>query len=297
MSDPIYVCGHAPGELERLRLQSAFFEDITRRVFAAAGLRRGSRVLDIGCGVGDVSFLVADIVGPDGSVVGVDRASEALAVARARARGEKAADVEFRLGSIADIAPDHPFDALVGRFVLMHQADPAVTLGMAARHVRPGGLVVMLESALSACVPGFHSSPHSPTYDRALRLLADSIRAAGADIDMGLRLSGLFERAGLPRPAMWLQARVEGGPDAAIYRYITDSLRSVLPLAEPLGVDGRSVNLDRFEDELRAEVVASRGALVSPPIIAAWTTTATESREPLLEVAASAYLVSGNANT
>ena len=272
MSDPVYVCGHSPDELGRLRTQSAFFEDITRRALDAAGLRRGSRVLDIGCGVGDVSLLVAEIVGEGGSVVGVDRAAEAISVAKARTAGEKAAVIEFRLGPIDDIAEGQPFDALVGRFVLMHQTDPAATLRMAARHVRPGGLVVILESAMSACTAGFHSSPHSPTYDRITRLITDIIRAAGADIGMGLRLGEVFARAGLPRPTMWLQARVESGPDAAIYRYITDSLRSVLPVAEPLGVDDASVNIETLEEELRTEVLASKGALVSPPIIAAWTT-------------------------
>ncbi len=270
MTEPIYVCGHTPAELDRLRSQSAFFEDITRAVFDAAGLQPGSRVLDIGCGVGSVSFLAAEIVGPAGSVIGVDRAPEAIAAARARAREEGRPNVDFRLGTIDEIVDDR-FDALVGRFVLMHQAKPAATLRAAARHLRPGGLVIMLESAMSACVAGFHSSPHSPTYDRVVCLITDIIRAAGADVAMGLRLGEVFERAGLARPTMRLHARVEGGPDAPIYRYITDSLRSVLPLAEQLGVNGcADVDIGQLEDALRAEVVASGGVLASPPVISAW---------------------------
>jgi len=271
VSEPIYVCGHTADELDRLRTQSAFFEDITRRVLEAAGLRRGSRVLDIGCGAGDLSRLAAELVGADGSIVGVDRATEAIAAAKARRARGRAASVEFRLGSIDDVADGRQFDALIGRFVLMHQADPAGTLRRAARHVRPGGLVVMLESAMSACMAGLHSFPHSPTYDRITRLITDIIRAAGADVSMGLRLGEVFERAGLPRPTMWLQARVDGGPDAATHRYITDSLRSVLPLAASLGVDGARVNVEKLEEDLRAEVVASRSVLVSPPVVAAWT--------------------------
>jgi SAM-dependent methyltransferase len=271
MSEPLYVCGHAPAELDRLQRQGAFFEDITRRVFDAAGLRRGSRVLDIGCGVGDVSLLVAEIVGPEGAVVGVDRSPEALAVARERASSGRTATIEFRLGSIDDVSEGRPFDAVVGRFVLMHQVDPAVTLRNAARQVRPGGLVVMIESAMSACVAGLHSTPHSPAYDRITNVIGDTIRAAGGDPGMGLRLGETFERAGLPRPTMWLQARVEGGADAIIYHYMTESLRSLLPLARQLGVEGRtSIDIEQLEQELRAEVVAAHGTLVSPPIVGAW---------------------------
>jgi ubiquinone/menaquinone biosynthesis C-methylase UbiE len=272
VKEPIYVCGHTPGELDRLSSQGAFFEDITRGVFQAAGLQAGWRVLDIGCGVGSVSFLAAEIVGPAGSVIGLDRAPEAIAIARARAQERGCSNVDFRLATIDGIAGDRGFDALVGRFVLMHQADPAAALHAAARHVRPGGLVIMLESAMTACVAGFHSSPHSPTYDRALRLISDIIGAAGADVGMGLRLGQVFERAGLARPTLRLHARVEGGPDAPIYRYIADSLRSVLPLAEQLAVSGGAdVDIEQVEDALRAEVVASRGVLTSPPVVAAWT--------------------------
>ncbi|HWW85509.1 MAG TPA: methyltransferase domain-containing protein [Vicinamibacterales bacterium] len=277
MKDPIYVCGHTPGELERLRLQSVFFEDITRRMFEASGLQPGFRVLDIGCGVGDVSFLAAEMVGPSGFVVGIDRAPEAVGMARARAQAEGRTNVEFHLGAIDELVggaafgDDRGFDALVGRFVLMHQSNPAATLRAAAQHVRPGGVVVFLESAMSACVASLHSFPHSPTYDRIVRLITDTIRAAGGDVSMGLRLAAVFEDAGLPHPTMRLQGCVESGRDAAIYRYMTDSLRSVLPLARQLGVDdAANVNIEKLEEELRAEVVVSGATLVSPPIVAAW---------------------------
>jgi len=81
----------------------------------------------------------------------------------------------------------------------------------------------------------------------------------------------VFERAGLPRPTMRLQARVEGGPDAPIYRYISDSLRSVLPAATRLASSVETLHTDRLEDELRAEVLRTDGVLVSPLVIAAWT--------------------------
>jgi SAM-dependent methyltransferase len=271
VSEPLYLLGHSPAELDRLRLQSALFEDITRSAFAAAGLQPGWRVLDVGCGAGDVSFLAAEMVGATGSVVGVDRAPDAIAAARRRARAEARTNVAFRAGAIDLLDDDHGFDALVGRFVLMHQADAAGTLRAAARHVRPGGIVVMIESAFSACVAGYHSLPHSPVYDRMLGIMTRLIRAAGADPAMGLRLAGVFTAAGLPAPALRLQARVDGGSGAVIGRYLADSLRSVLPAAAGLGVEdctGRHV--DALEAALEAELAVTGGLLVSPPIVSAW---------------------------
>src|SRR2546426_7671978 len=93
---PVYVCDHSPAELERPENQGAFFEEITRRVFDAAGITTGMRVLDIGCSAGDVSFLVARLVGRSGWVLGIDRAPEAIEAATARGLR----NVEFRLSGI-----------------------------------------------------------------------------------------------------------------------------------------------------------------------------------------------------
>jgi ubiquinone/menaquinone biosynthesis C-methylase UbiE len=266
-----YVCGHSAREMDRLAIQATVYEDITRDLLLRAGVGPAMQVLDIGCGAGDVSLLAARLVGPAGRVLGVDHASEAVAVARARAERAGVANVAFYAGEIAGFAPDAPVDALVGRFVLMHQPDPAALLGAAARHVRPGGVVAFVESHMSGSVPGVHSWPHSPTYDRVVRWQTDTIRAAGSRTDMGLALGPAFLAAGLPAPDLRLEARVEGGPDASIYRYIAESLRSMLPLAEQFGIARLAPQeIDRLEQELRAEVTGAGGVLVSPLVVAAW---------------------------
>jgi SAM-dependent methyltransferase len=271
VSDPAYLLGHSPAELDRLRLQGALFEDITRSAFIAAGLRPGWRVLDIGCGAGDVAALAADLVGPAGSVVGVDRAPDAIAAARARAAAESRSNIEFRAAAIDGINEDGGFDAVVGRFVLMHQGDAAATLRAAARQVRRGGSIVMIESAFVAAVAGYHSYPHSPAYDRMLWLMTRVLRAAGADPAMGLRLREVFANAQLRAPTVRLQARVDGGPADVVASYLAASLRSMVPAAAALGVDD-CVNghIDALEAELQAELILSGGSLVSPPIVAAW---------------------------
>ena len=115
-------------ELDRLEAQGAAIAPATRMIFAEAGIRPGMRVLDIGCGAGDVTFVAADLVGPDGSVVGVDHSPDALARARLRAQRRGLAQVQFIEGDIHDPAPGGPFDAIVERLVLMWVPDPAAVL-------------------------------------------------------------------------------------------------------------------------------------------------------------------------
>jgi tRNA A58 N-methylase Trm61 len=72
--DMAYALGHSDRELERLISQARLYEPFTMQFFRDAGIAEGMHVLDVGCGAGDVSFLAAQIVGPSGQVVGVDRA-------------------------------------------------------------------------------------------------------------------------------------------------------------------------------------------------------------------------------
>ena len=77
-SQPKYILGHEQSEIDRLMVQSAVMRPFSGRLFKAAGMSTGMRVLDLGCGPGDVSMLAADLVGPSGSVIGIDRSLEAF---------------------------------------------------------------------------------------------------------------------------------------------------------------------------------------------------------------------------
>src|SRR5437899_2256732 len=140
-----YVLGHSDREIERLRVQALLVDPITRRFMREGGVGPGMRVLDVGSGAGDVAFLAAELVGDAGEVIGVDRAPTALAVARERAPGKSLRNVSFVEGDPANMTFDRPFDAVVGRYVLLFQQDPGTMLRKVAAHLRPGGVVVFHE--------------------------------------------------------------------------------------------------------------------------------------------------------
>lgn len=90
-----YPLGHSELEARRLAEQGALLDELTAEVFRRAGLREGMSVLDIGCGVGDVSLLAARLVGPKGKVVGIDRAASSVRTAHGRATALGIAHVRF----------------------------------------------------------------------------------------------------------------------------------------------------------------------------------------------------------
>jgi ubiquinone/menaquinone biosynthesis C-methylase UbiE len=101
--------------------------------------------LDVGCGAGDVSFLVSELVGRDGSVVGVDLDGDAVGVAEDRRAALGITNVVFRVADARSVDCGRRFDAAVGRLVLIYMSDPATALRLIAERVRPGGIVAFQE--------------------------------------------------------------------------------------------------------------------------------------------------------
>ena len=119
-----YVLGHAPEELRRLILQAVILRPVTARLLHDAEIAPGMRVLDLGCGVGDVTMLAAETVGPSGSVIGIDRSAQAIALANERVRNMQHRNITFAQCAVEDYADVALFDAVIGRYVLVHQSDP-----------------------------------------------------------------------------------------------------------------------------------------------------------------------------
>ena len=171
-----YALGHSTRELDRLSFQGTVLAPYTRQLLTEAGLRAGMRVLDVGSGSGDVSFLAADLVGSHGYVLGVDWSPAAVERAKTRAIRRNIHNVSFS-GDPAAMHFDRAFDAIIGRFVLMYQDDPATSLRNMTRHLREGGLVAFQELDSTAC----RSWPAVPVFDEAARWLTEGLRNSGLD--------------------------------------------------------------------------------------------------------------------
>jgi ubiquinone/menaquinone biosynthesis C-methylase UbiE len=266
-----YVLGHSARELDRLDLQGSLYREPTLRVLERAGIGPGMRVLDVGCGSGDVSMLAAARVGPTGHVLGVDLDEATVSAARERVASRGITNVAFDRADFAHGSAPGGFDAVIGRFILMHQADPSSALAAAAGRVRPGGAVAFVESSMTLLQQGIHSHPHSPLYDRVIRWKCAVVGGAGAHLDAGMALRATFVGAGLPEPETSLQATVVGGAGHPYYRYIAESVGSMLAMADRLGVEGFDrAGADALASELDAEVSASGGVLVAWPVVTAW---------------------------
>jgi ubiquinone/menaquinone biosynthesis C-methylase UbiE len=119
-----YALGYTNAEHDRLIRQATLIAPVTERLFREAGIGAGQRVLDLGSGLADVSMVVARLVGPSGEVLGIERDANSIARARERVTAMGFRNVAFMQADVNDLAGDKPFDAVVGRFILMFLPDP-----------------------------------------------------------------------------------------------------------------------------------------------------------------------------
>ena len=263
-----YVLGHSQRELARLKAQANLVDPITKRFFQEAGVGSGMRVLDVGSGAGDVAFLAAELVGATGVVVGVDRAAGAIEEARRRAAERAAHNVTFQLGDPAEIAFDQPFDAVIGRYVLQFQKDPAAMLRKLRSRVRTGGVLVFHEIDWG----GVCSCPPVAIFDRCGRWGIETLRRHGTEARMGAKLHATFMRAGLPAPIMRLEARLGGGPKATdVITLLTGVIETLLPEMEQLGVATRAeVAIDTLVERIAKDAAATDSVIIGHNQVAAW---------------------------
>jgi ubiquinone/menaquinone biosynthesis C-methylase UbiE len=264
---PAYFLGHADLEIERLQLQAGIVGGITRRLISESGIKPGMRVLDIGCGAGDVSMLLADAVGETGRVVAFDREPRAIEVARARAQTAGYRRIEFIVASDESFPGEIGFDAAVGRCILVSQADPVAMIQRAAAAVRPGGIVAFQEPATEVCGRTF---PTMDLYVTAERRLNAAFRATLPNIDAGCRLFANFEAAGLLAPRLIWES-IAGGPESPLWRLFAMTYRSMFPHVariEPALTEADDP--DSLAERLTAAAAAARAQIVSKPQSCAW---------------------------
>jgi SAM-dependent methyltransferase len=268
---PQYVLGRSETESQRLVKQAVFLRPSTERVFRKAGIKEGMHLLDLGCGAGDVSFLAAELVGPTGSVVGIDVDPGVLSVARQRATESGLKWVRFEEQTIDSFTTTQPFDAVVGRFILIYQSDPVATLRLVSDLVKTGGLVVFQEPDFRV---GITTVPTVVLWQQVQYWIAETFRRGGVHYDIGGRLYHVFRCAGLPGPSVLEHISAGGG--AAMRPYCENSaeiVRSLLPRMEQFGIaTAAEVQVDTLADRLEHEMCATDSQITYAPVVGAWST-------------------------
>jgi ubiquinone/menaquinone biosynthesis C-methylase UbiE len=261
-----YALGHSPTEIRRLGIQAAILRPTTMRLLHAIGVCPGMRILDVGCGAGDVVLLAADLMGESGVVVGIDR-SEAVILA-ARARAATAKNVHFLVKSPNDILDTASFDVVISRYVLIFQDDVPSFIRASARLVKPGGIVAFHEIDDA---DDFTALPEVPLWKQANDWLMNALRSLVPNPDVAGRLVACFSQAGLGSPVLFCEVPIGDGERSPIATWLAETLRTLLPqIIRRAWASEEAVDIDTLEKRLRAATSTTRSQLSAPRQVCAW---------------------------
>jgi SAM-dependent methyltransferase len=256
--------GHDDRERRRLALQARMINPTTEHLLQRAGVASGMRVLDLGCGIGEVSFLVARLVGHHGHVTAIDVDAGALVIARQRAAELGLNNITFVQGDIHTWNTPTQFDATVGRHILIHTPDPLQVIKAAFGVLRPGGVGIFQEYDFSVSHAAF---PALPLFDEVIRVFRE-VFAKVAHVNIGTQLFHLAIEAGFTTPDCRAEYPLDGGAGSPFYLWFAESLRSILPRAEALGLArAAEVDIDTLASRLEHETVTNKASFPAPVMV------------------------------
>ena len=195
-----YLFDRGQGDQERLIRSSEALSAFTTEACLRAGLRPGGRAIDIGCGPLGALIALAELVGSEGRVTGLDSSGEALALARAilTQRGYTTVTlVQGELGTVrtGQLCPPGPFDLAYVRRFLVHQPDPADSLSRIVRLLGPGGRIVAHEIPPRSGYPAL--TPRVPALQRVDELVHAGVKDRGGAYDAAHHFATFCRQAGL----------------------------------------------------------------------------------------------------
>ncbi|MGB6907650.1 MAG: methyltransferase domain-containing protein [Methyloceanibacter sp.] len=261
-----YVHARDAQEYQRLRDQAQMWEAATAEVLDKVGLKPGMSCLDIGSGPGAVMRLMADRVGPDGLVTGIeiDPALGAEALLELRAQG--GARFELIQGDVLklDRPAGAPFDLSFCRLLLMHLRDPVAVLEKMLDWTKEGGVVVAQEFDFGAIAV----EPPCPAMAEFNRLFEGVFRGHGRNMRAGRQLPAQFEAAGLGAP--------DGTHAAVNFLPLSKMSAMLIGVYDGLYAAGAELGLAdpsraaSFRTEMAEAAATGRHHCLTPVMIAAW---------------------------
>lgn len=184
-----YVLGNLAKEIERLEIQASLFAPLSHQALLKAGIEKGTRCIDIGCGSGSVTRMIADIVGKSGHVVGVDIDGKYLKYCRSISHQR---NIDFVRDDIAKsrLHETEGFDIVFSRFLFVHLKDRKSALRTMKRLLKPGGSMVIQE--LDHAPGSWLCYPEDRNVEALRRLYVALLKISGGDPFAGRKLYKLL---------------------------------------------------------------------------------------------------------
>jgi ubiquinone/menaquinone biosynthesis C-methylase UbiE len=185
-----YVLGNRDSEITRLEIQATLFEPLTKQTLLNAGLKKGMRCIDIGCGSGSVTRLMANLVGKSGHVVGVDVDDRYLKYCNRNITSRQ--NIEFIHDDIckSKLDSEESFDIVYSRFMFHHLTDRREAVRSMKRLTKKDGIIMIQD--LDHAPGSWVCYPENKAVNTLRRVYFALIKRGGGDPLVGRKLFKLL---------------------------------------------------------------------------------------------------------
>jgi hypothetical protein len=173
--------------------------------------------------------------------------------------------VVFTLGDVRDFGDAEPFDAVVGRLILLYTPDPVAVIRHHAGSLRSGGVFLAMEYEM----PAARTVPTCPATITAARRVIDAFERSGLDPVLGARLGNLLRDAGFDHvDTIGIQPYLSPRQGAAM---LTGIVRTLLPVIERTGIaTPTEVDVATLTARLTTEMQRRHAVMAPPTLVGAW---------------------------
>lgn len=244
-----------------------FSEDkFTVQLLTKAGIKKGSKVLDIGCGRGDVSLMTANLVGSEGHVMGIDIDSVSIENARLRAKDLNISNLSFYATDALELSEAiGKFDAIIGRRVLMYQSNPVDFIKNIRLCLKKNGVIAFQEHDMEM-VPA--SKVPMPLHFKVQNWLRHTISYEGADTSIGFNLYDIFTRAGFTVLEMKAEPIIQTPSEPY---HVAAIVKAILPrIIKSKAATEKDIDIDTLEKRLSEERKKSNAIYIGDVKFGIW---------------------------
>jgi SAM-dependent methyltransferase len=204
-----YALATGPAAVRRLHVLHNIYSPAGRRVLLKAGLKEGMKVADFGCGVGVVTRMLAQMVGSEGSVTGIDVDGAQLAEARELCEAGGLTNTSFIEASACETGlPRDSFDLVYCRFLLLHLPDPISCLIEMREVLKPGGILVVEDGDLASA-----GNIPETAFDRFADLFTQLAPTRGVNYSLSTNLYHLVRSVGFSDTCIEIHQPASAGGD------------------------------------------------------------------------------------
>jgi SAM-dependent methyltransferase len=221
------------------------------------------RCLDVGCGAGDVTLLLASMVGPAGAVVGSDCDRVLLDLGEQDVGRLRVTNVKLVYQDVMGLDASGEYDVVYSRFLLEHLVHPLEAVQRMWRAVRPGGVLIAEDADFLA---EFCEPPH-PGFDFWQYAYQETLRRHGGDPLSGRRLHSRFREAGIPDPQFEVVQHVYLTGEGKLMPYLTIARTASRIVSSGVATPGE---VDAALTQLAALANDTTSAVSSPRLFQCW---------------------------